>query len=260
MEATTMEASVEAPTGSSKSVDTTYLTLEPTETTGLKDETIVWIVLASIVLSSMVDHWRKILENQFPASVVMAWMLVAFGVGQKIDPEILSNFLETKVLGITTKASDDAGRVPADVPQNVPDMPAEIQVVGFWQGMVRQQSAKRPRLPVAFTSLNRGRKRDSQQQPQVSKFTINRNLMKRLPMFRRKSRSPAPKATTTPVSFSEPTAPTSSNVMGIFDLNDTNADSLVDQVTDPLFELRGMDIFLTDCAEETMMTHPFLLK
>jgi hypothetical protein len=277
---TTKASGDETPvTGSSKSMDTTTTSsltalLEPTETVVLKDETIVWIVVASIVLSSMVDHWREILANQFPASVVLAWMLVAFCVGQKMDPEIWSDFLETKVMGIT-KVSEAASAAAADVPHYVldPTMPSS-QVrqhrLGFLQSLMRQrQSTKLPRLPVAFTNLNRGRKLRDSSQKQVSKFTIDRNLMKRLPMFRRKGRSPsAPEEittiTTTPVSSSssiKPMSPMSSKVMlGTFDLKDTNADSLVDQVTDPLCELRGMDLFLTECAEEKMTTHPFLLK
>jgi hypothetical protein len=255
----TEEANVETPTSSSKLVDTSLVleppVLEPPEAV-LKDDTIVWIVVASIVLSSTVDHWRDILANQFPVSVVFTWMLVAFCAGQEIDPEFWSDFLETKVLGITKAPEAADVQVPRDIPEEVPAMAAQVRG-GFLQKLMRQ-STKRSRLPVPFTNLNRGRKRDSQQ---VSKFTIDRNLMKRLPMFRRKSKSPVPKV---PPESSKPASPTSSptpsKVMGAFDLKDTNADSLVDQVMDPLCELRGMDLFLTDCAEEEMATHPFLLK
>jgi hypothetical protein len=48
--------------------------------------------------------------------------------------------------------------------------------------------------------------------------------------------------------------------MGTFDISKCDATTLEGLVVDPIFKLRGMDVFLTDDPESSMATHPFLMK
>jgi hypothetical protein len=48
--------------------------------------------------------------------------------------------------------------------------------------------------------------------------------------------------------------------MGTFDISQCDATTLDGLVVDPIFKLRGMDVFLTDDPETSMATHPFLMK
>lgn len=48
--------------------------------------------------------------------------------------------------------------------------------------------------------------------------------------------------------------------IGAFDLASTTADSLKDFVIEPVFKLRGMDVFLSEEPESVVSSHPWLLK
>jgi hypothetical protein len=51
-----------------------------------------------------------------------------------------------------------------------------------------------------------------------------------------------------------------SGQLGSFDIVSSSADSLVGFVVDPLFKLRGMDVFLSDCPEHEIATHPWFIQ
>jgi hypothetical protein len=53
---------------------------------------------------------------------------------------------------------------------------------------------------------------------------------------------------------------TNSTHLGSFDLSSTVADSLEGFVVEPIFQLRGMDVFLTDDPEPQASTHPWLIE
>jgi hypothetical protein len=91
---------------------------------------------------------------------------------------------------------------------------------------------------------------------------VNEGLQKRLlrnSMYRRRS---AEVITEQTPSESQPSDQFQCTRIGGFDL--AEADSLKGAVIDPLFVLRGMDVFLTedreDGAEDNMAEHPFLIR
>ena len=96
----------------------------------------------------------------------------------------------------------------------------------------------------------------------LSMSGMDQELKRRLILFR----IPIPTSSTgnkierPPYQESDLQSTSDDSTIGSFDIANTNVGALAEEVVEPLFELRGMDIFLTDAAEEEMNTHPFLIK
>ena len=112
------------------------------------------------------------------------------------------------------------------------------------------------------TTLRSSRSMQERQQSML----FDANLMKRLShRFRHSRRVESLEASTAPAIPSKETEQTEEEEgqhgIGAIIHNDSRADVLRQKMDfEPLFKLRGVDIFLTDCADQEMGTHPFLMK
>jgi hypothetical protein len=232
----------------------------------LCDGMIIWIVVTSIAIVQTMENLSGILSNSFPASTVWAWMLVAFTAGLEIDANVLVQLIKTRVLGLKEDETPTLPRNRSITLESL-DEPAELG------GNPRQESflrrvLRRNQTRVLFASIRTPtvlKRRTSTRQQSVA---LDVNLMRRLSRFRRKSYDEELTSTSTQPTADEgttletETAPRQQeHPIGGHDLNEAQADVLIEKMSvKPLFDLRGLDVFLTDNADQEMSTHPFLLK
>jgi hypothetical protein len=239
------------------------------ESAVMDDRMIIWIVVASIALVQTMENWRDIHGNTLPLSVALAWMLVAFTAGMEVDGNVLIEEVKTKVLGLEPLKKAEAVSTP--VPRSMREaghmLAAEPQKprTNFF-GRVFRRSQK---SIVKISNINqltvlRRSKGQKNREEHASKF--DKNLVRRLSRFGRKpavptTREQAVSSSVHPTIHETPEGMPSvgEHTIGATDLSGATADQLKVDIK-PLCQLRGLDIFLTDYAEQQMTSHPFLLK
>jgi hypothetical protein len=213
------------------------------------------LLIAAFPTFSNLDLIR---QNQIPLSASLTWLIVAFIAGYEVA---LFRFMPT-ALGEEEDFTEDL-TIPSEI--NVPIMSQPKR--GY--SILRRVSTKLPKglkiqMPKKIKAENLrsalATKRGEQFRWQRSaRAKVSEPLMKRLlrnPMYQRKPEVESMVDTVSSEDGSENTK------MGAFALPD--ADSLRQDVVEPLFRLRGMDIFMTEelegGAEDNMSMHPFLVE
>ena len=223
----------------------------------LHDATIAIGTSLLIAAYPTIANYPLILENQIPWSIAVTWILVAFAVGYEVA---LFRYTPTVAVEEQEDIVYDDMTIPSEI-----DIPTVPQKRGY--SMLRRMSIRFPNLRIrmphavkthrVWSSLTTKRGEQFRWQRRA-RAPVSDPLMKRLlrnPMYQRSS-----------VQIEVPTeclAPPDNvkdgTKLGAYQLPD--ADSLKEDVIDPLFVLRGMDIFMTDCgAEDNISQHPFLIQ
>jgi len=230
-----------------------------------EDRMILWIVVSSIFFLQTIQNIHSIVyDTVLPFSVVGSWMLLAFTVGMEVDGTILIQNIKYYFLGpnsVTRNRPDSMD--PMDNTTNLTMVPLESSTlkrnpIRFLHRMVSLPSTTTRLQP--YTCLERSIK----DQDRIRRnMQFNALLVRKLVHFGRKQPtvetlegpSAVPSATTTTTIQDE------SEVLGLVNLDQSQATVLLTKMpVQPICRLRGIDIFLTDCAESEMSTHPFLLK
>jgi hypothetical protein len=250
----------------SKEKVTTWDFQTKVESAVLGDGMIIWIVVASIAIVQTMENLSGILSNSFPASTVLAWMLVAFAGGLDIDANVLVQLIKTRALGLKEDETPTLSMNRGVTLESL-DEPAELREkpgLQFFLRRVFRRNQTMVRLASIRTATALKRKKSTRQQS----IALDVNLMRRLSRFGRKSHEEELTSTSTQPTADEGTTLETETVphqqehpIGGYNLNEAKADLLIEKVSvEPLFDLRGLDVFLADNAEEEMSTHPFLLK
>jgi hypothetical protein len=214
------------------------------------------LLIAAFPTFSNLDLIR---QNQIPLSASLTWLIVAFIAGYEVA---LFRFMPA-ALGEEEEDFTEDLTIPSEI--NVPIMAQPKR--GY--SILRRVSTKLPKglkiqMPKKIKAENLrsalATKRGEQFRWQRSaRAKVSEPLMKRLlrnPMYQRKPEVESMVDTVSSEDGSENTK------MGAFALPD--ADSLRQDVVEPLFRLRGMDIFMTEelegGAEDNMSMHPFLVE
>jgi hypothetical protein len=226
----------------------------------LHDATIAAVVSLVIAAYPTIANYHLIVENQIPLSVAFAWILATFIAGY-----------ELALLRAPHTKTAEYGRVSPNsiiTIQKEIDVPAPQIETKKGYSVLRRVSMTFPNLNVtfprektlkgAFSSLEKGGKLNPWQRRVHD--PLNEQLHSRLlrnAVYRRRSLAVTPgQGSTESPTKAEPTK------MGGFGLSE--AYSLKDVVIDPLFVLRGMDVFMTEHrdegAEDNMSEHPFLIR
>lgn len=238
----------------------------------LHDATILIVASLSIAAYPTFSNWDVIMANQVPWSATLTWLLVAFAVGYAVA------LLRAPTQQMIVEEEDESiliqdTTMPSEI--NVPQHSEFATRKGYT--MLRRLSMQIPikvqfpsaagkKLKGVWSTLKGGSVELSFQRKAHGQ--VNDRLMKRLlrnPMYRRKTPSSEEEPSIEEDEEEDAASEEQSNVLqkiGSFDLPD--ASSLKEDVIDPLFRLRGMDIFLTEHmeegAEDNMSEHPFLIK
>ena len=222
--------------------------------------------------------------------VGMPWMMVAFTLGLALGPYVedfrwilpIQNFTK----GIALPPTSDRGHLnafsemdePGELLEELRAQPPDTAVAKhtLFMTLLGQKRSQRIqfRHPIAispkvkaWTTLRTAVSNSTHEPTRSSRLPWQRNisptddgfLMQHLlkhSSFRRTRVPPvAPEGT---VFLAEETV--DSAQLGSFDLSATAADSLEGFVVEPIFQLRGMDVFLTDDPEARASTHPWLIE
>jgi hypothetical protein len=222
----------------------------------LGDRTIFRVVVASVFVVRNLENWRSVVQNQFHLELVLAWMLVAFAVGLEVDLNVLIGKFKMQVLGLEEPSSLGEAK---SLSHNAHEAMAKFGIKSLL-GQASRKSREAFRQINPKTALKR--KQSALRHEKIIVYHIN--LRRQLHLFRHKRDHGAEEELR-----SEEAEPCDSAVsrevghhtIGSYDVGKASADKLRDKVeVEPLFRLRGLDIFLTDSAEEEMATHPFLLE
>jgi hypothetical protein len=222
----------------------------------LDDRVIFWVVVASVFVVRNLENWRSVVQNQFHLELVLAWMLVAFSVGLEVDLNVLIGKFKMQVLGLEEPSSLGEAK---SLSHTAHEAMAKFGIKSLL-GQASRKSREAFRQINPKTALKR--KQSALRHEKIIVYHIN--LRRQLHRFRHKRDHGAEEEL-----GSEEAEPSDSalsrevghHTIGSYDLGKASADKLRDKVeVEPLFRLRGLDIFLTDFAEEEMATHPFLLK
>lgn len=208
-------------------------------------------------------YWDLICENQIPLSVTLTWTLVAFAIGYEV-----ALFRSMPVaLGVEEDITYEDLTVPSEI--DVPISETAPPKRGY--SIVRRMSVKFPKR-LKF-QMPRQRRKEHAQSTLTTKRGEQPRWQRRArapvsnPLMRRLLRNPSYQRRSVEVEeqvdiVQEMEEPDKDTHMGAYDLPD--AESLRQDVVEPLFHLRGMDIFLTgnlpDGAEDNISQHPFLLE
>ena len=249
----------------------------------LHDTTIAIFVCASVLVIPTFRNFSILMQGHVPASVHLSWLVLAFAVGQEIGR---AKGLRA-VPGIPpSEGPDDGTMSKVTTTSHVPTetsfatkMPAPKQGYALFYYLTPY---KRIRIIFPKETANKVAEASKQHITKVGNIwsTLGASdirgrqawevggfvkvadpLMNRLlnkPSMQRKQLK------TIMVAEHEASLSDSGHVpatvLGDIRINEMPAESLENKVIDPRFKLRGMDVFLTEAAEEDMYSHPFLLK
>jgi hypothetical protein len=235
----------------------------------LHDGTIALITLVSIAMIPTWNYWSQIVkEKQVPISVTLLWMTVALFVGMELgmrrrplrdsveildlQDELLGFVSEPTSLELETRQGKQSARKGYGIVTSLFGQFGKFRITS------PRDKQKRLRQPWSVLSLSA---KKCPKWEKIGFVKVSDPLMKwlmRNPDFTRKplkqvieSHREHPK--------DDDTIDTSMKI-GTFDISQYPASSLEEDVVDPCFHLRGLDCFLTDAAENDMVSHPFLLK
>lgn len=262
-----------------------------------EDHVIIWSIVGSVAVVKTLDHWSSVYSTNFPFSLLFAWMLVAFAAGTAVNVDVLIEKVKSNLLGLTEpdKGGEHVDMIPlvrhvSFAPQESPGIDGDgegigngareggVPGLGFVRNVFRREVQRK-----SMTVLRGRNKETHKQKKNIFSIKIMKKLQKRFASGKTLEKSPKqelqmapsvlPERTNTPrpvtnrhiqeVENNDSTDTTTSNEysMGGCDPTGTRADTLMQKLSiDPVFQLRGMDVFMTDCAEHDMATHPFLLK
>ena len=204
--------------------NTMMIVLGPSLQFLLHDATLGLGLALSLAFYPTVKNYDLIMANQIPMSVVMAWLLVTFAAGYQLA-------MWRSVTGIAQVDELDI---------DVGPISEEIAVSGP------------PQEPEGYRVLNRVARRLSMHSVIIVKkpppawptnvwSALGEQEGQKVPEWQRKGHEPV-------------SPPLMNRLLG------NPMYTRRDDVVDPLFTLLGMDIFVTDSAEESMSQHPFLIK
>jgi hypothetical protein len=260
LEMTNLRQGSQAQTQVSEKKSTAIIYMGPVLVFLLHDATIAMGISLVIAAYPTISNYHLIVENQTPLSVTFAWILVAFAAGYELA---LLRAPHVKTAEYGQVSPDSIITIPSEI--DVPALKIETKK-GY--SLLRRVSMTFPNVKVtfpgektvkgAFSSLEKSGKLKPWQRK--AHDPVNGQLHERLlrnPVYRRRSLSVTPEQAPT-----ESPTKAQHTQMGGFDL--AEAQSLKDMVIDPLFVLRGMDVFMTEHreegAEDNMSEHPFLIR
>ena len=231
----------------------------------LDDEKVVAIIVASFLVSTLLNHWREMVANQMPASVVFTFSLASFYAGQYIEPEFWKHAFQEYILcGPEEETVTTAGEDQTELHTTARDLSAasiaeqqqKKKMPIFFRGLTKKKS---PTTKKPFSALSRSTK--------IPIHTNSKLLAKLLtnPMFRSKGVDGAGSeeghmaaTTSEDKAGGAATARPTTSRMGSTDTSEMQNPKTGSVNT--LCEFRGMDVFLTEDAEERMGDHPFLIE
>lgn len=243
---------------------------------GLDDDRMVfWVVVASVTFVATVQNLGVIAhEKTVPLSVAGAWMLLAFTVGMEVDGAILVETIKYHLLGPNLAAVSDT---------TTPDS----TMVGLTNAIsepISEDIRGRKRNPVRFVSrwLTSRRHKETPPDSSTTRTVLRRTtsyharvlnsmpfdaiMVLHLSRFGRRKVEHATNQHEGPGTGKmehkfDDEASKKGEAMGRMDSEKISATVLLSKTNvHPACRLRGLDIFLTDCAESPMSTHPFLLR
>lgn len=204
------------------------------------------VVALSVAVFPTYVNWSDL---KVPFSVAVTWLLVAFCAGHKV-----TRLYEEKSNLLLPVECEPA---PIDLLQDE----SNPQESNFLRRVLarRKQQGGSVRKPVSFaqqawTTLNQNSRRKLHWERQDK---INRKLMQQL-LQNRRFRRVSKKSVYPPVTGEDGKEEVEKqSSIGSFGL--AIADSLDEFVVKPMFQLRGMDVFLTDDPESSVASHPWLV-
>lgn len=245
----------------------------------LRDSTLAIGALLLISIYPTYKNFESICSNQIPISIMVIWMLIASQIGREWGRRSvrLREAVPLPAPAVTTPEE------PVD--KVVTPVPEEIQFENkSGYSFIRRFNRRNTKVKFQFkeepekkkkrpwTTLKRSGPSFSKGKREKFGFFKNTDpLMTRLlkdsgfrrvrlkEKVEREAAVAASLRASAGTTTSELTTDTATS-FGAFDLSRLNASSLEDEVIDPIFSLRGMDLFLADSGEENMSEHPFLIE
>ena len=264
--------------------------MSPTLEFLLHDTTIAVAVLVSIFSIPTFRYYSLVVQGHIPTSVHVSWLLLAFTVGIEmgriLGMRAAPDSGKTRLESDATMSVLSMGATQRDVPHEIlfeVKKPAptkegytllyyfaapyhQIQVVFPKKTTEKMTLEFPPLLPLLSVSQGwstLGEQGTRCRQPweiggfvRVADPLMNR-LLKNPDMNRKKLKNVVVEEHDTELTES---GHVPAQLLGEIPIQEMAAESLENDVIDPCFKLRGMDLFLTDAAEEDMSSHPFLLK
>jgi len=231
----------------------------------LHDATIAIGSALLIAAYPTIANFDLILENQIPASVTITWILVAFAVGYEVA---LLRFMPA-----TAVIEEDIVYEDLTIPSEI-DVPIMAAPPKQGYSVLRRMSMKFPGIKIhipqqvkprnVWSTLTTKRGEQSRWQRRA-RGNVSAPLMKRLlrnPSYQRSCVEAPVEAVVAPTKSIATEGTCKDTKMGGYQLS--NAESLVEDVIEPQFVLRGMDVFMTEDleggAEDNISLHPFLIE
>lgn len=225
----------------------------------LHDATVYILTSLAIAAYPTVHYYNLITANAIPFTVALTWILVAFTVGYQVALYRFLPIAKEEEIIADYSTLTDVDTIPFEI-----DMPMAAQPKRGYS-IMRSLSVKFPSIKIelpqtfkttsgqAWSSLTT--KRGQQMRWQRSaRGRVSRALSERL------LRNPSYSRRTIEVDQCDAQV-VGQQKIGSFELPD--AESLKEDVIEPLFKLRGMDIFLSEGeggAEDNISEHPFLIE
>lgn len=244
------------------------------------DHLIVWAVVASIAFVHTMPNLGVIVhERTVPLPVALSWMLVAFTVGMEVDGAMLVETIKYYLLGPnlatapTASASSTTRDPTMDITNAMTERSYSESVAGRRPNPIRFVSRFLPVTPrnpkVKSQQPKTSLKRSNTSREQALKHVrLNKMFVRRLARFGRTPKEAGSKegedggeSSPTIETTSAETSQSMMHGIGQMDSSHTDATVLLSKIhVQRMSQLRGLDIFLTDCAEAVMSSHPFLLR
>lgn len=236
------------------------------------DRMIIFVVVASIAFFETLKNLNGIFhENVAPLSVLWTWMLVAFVVGTEVDGDVLVEELKLRFLG-----PELAKKKPTTT-----TVPTEALALTNAEILPVASARSRSMHPVRFLRRVSVKSTKPVKKPQtilriptkevIQSMHFDATFVRRLSRFGRRAetiqedaplKSDDHKDDSLPLGGSDRQAIKEQvHSMGSMESEHTNATMLLSKMhVHPLGSLRGIDIFLSESAEESMSDHPFLIR
>eukprot|EP00980_Cylindrotheca_fusiformis_P013096 scaffold3281_cov129-Cylindrotheca_fusiformis.AAC.15 len=232
-----------------------------------QDRRIIWIVVASIFVVRNFENWHEVVDNKFSFDLVFVWMLAAFLLGLELDMSFLIGRMKAQIFGLEETQQMGMGHFFSI--ETAEKVGRRFGIKSFLA-----QESKEPQATIANCFPKTCLQSHKPPSKQKQKVVYHVNLTRRLASRFRANRDQGLDANSDSTESGDETEITStSNSSLLTEVTDqtegynnarkTGAVKLPNEFeveVEPLFRLRGLDIFLTDCAEEHMGTHPYLLK
>ena len=260
--------------------------MNPTLEYLLHDTTIAIALFAMVLSFPTLRNVSMVMQGEIPPFVHISWLLLAFAIGMEIGrirgmrsvPSTTNVPILTKDAMINLTLDD---KIPTEISFQVESLPPtkegytliyhflsspyrQVRVVFPTDTLVAGQSEPTtvPLLILGKVWSTLGDSGDRVRQAwEVTGFVlVNESLMTRLlkrPHMHRKKLKDVLVEDQESSSVSEHVP---GRMLGDIRINEMSAESLEHDVIEPCCKLRGMDVFLTEMAEESMSTHPFLIK